>query len=514
MQNQIIYQENNAFVFEHLKQGDADYFDFSSWPFQDRFFAFLLSINFFAECANTYPNPRKKQEVPLWILLVCQILLKLHTTSSHSRLPGLLKSGPILSRIKYNLETNSNGGFNNKNKKKRDAVVHHDSVRKFFKATESDKLRRWYNRDFCKFMRRKRAFDKSGIFLLDQSHIVVPKNNKNYTGVDYLLVDEFGHRIDTTAMSNEAKKTLKPRPCYTVSELVHVNNYDKCTIVAGYDWGGGKEDELPQAYKLVDTFVDSVGKGVMKLLVVDRGYIDGKFITHVKKNLDVDVMVPLRKNMEMLQFGIRLANSDLCSEKWKEYRSYEKNGIKYTEKIIGIPDAYTWDECKVALHLSLMKVSSSHNDEQPHYWGLATTYKPKDVKDVFDTYKLRWMIEERYRQHKQFWNLDKFSSPSENLIETHVAFTLMTYSLLQSFLNKRHLTNLANKTIDSLQKEQALGKDKVVVYKGKNFGVFDFDVYTEIILELSDDGKKRIKETIEIQRKRYNEREPDNESIK
>ena len=141
MQNQIIYQENNAFVLEHLKQGDADYFDFSSWPFQDRFFAFLLSINFFAECANTYPNPRKKQDVPLWILLVCQILLKLHTTSSHSRLPGLLKSGSILSRIKYNLQTNSNGGFNNKNKKKRDSVVHHDSVRKFFKATEADKLR-------------------------------------------------------------------------------------------------------------------------------------------------------------------------------------------------------------------------------------------------------------------------------------------------------------------------------------------------------------------------------------
>ena len=77
---------------------------------------------------------------------------------------------------------------------------------------------------------------------------------------------------------------------------------------------------------------------------------------------------------------------------------------------------------------SLMRVISSDENEEPVYWGLATTHKPKNGKDIFDTYKLRSKIEERYRQHKYFWNLHKFSSPYINLMETHVAFTLMTYS--------------------------------------------------------------------------------------
>jgi hypothetical protein len=510
MEREIIYKENKAFVLEYLKQGMVDYFDFSSWPFQDHFFAFLLSTHFFSECANTYPNPRKKQEVPLWILLVCEILLKLHTTSSHSRLPGILKSGPILSRIKFNLQVNPNGGFNNKNKKKRDVVLHHDSVRKFFKATEPDKLRRWYNNDFIRFLRRKRAFDKQGIFLLDQSHIVVPRN-RNYIGVDYLLVDEFGHRIDTTGMSVEARKSLKSRPCYTVSEIVHVNKYDQCAIVSGYDWGGGKEDELPQARRMVDMFVNSVGKGVMKILVVDRGYIDGAFITYVKQKYNIDVVVPLRKNMEMLRFGIQLAQSDLCPDNWKVYQTYVKNHTTYTEEVICIPDTYTWDECDVMLHLSLMRVISSDENEEPVYWGLATTYKPKNVKDIFDTYKLRSKIEERYRQHKHFWNLHKFSSPSISLMETHVAFTLMTYSLLQLFLNKRHLTDLANKTIETLREEQKLGKDSVIVYKKNNFAVLDFDFYTELIADMPYEGRKKIKERIQQLRKMFHQRGPSNE---
>ena len=171
----------------------------------------------------------------------------------------------------------------------------------------------------------------------------------------------------------------------------------------------------------------------------------------------IDIVIPLRKNMEMLRFGIQLAQSEFCPDQWKVYQTYKKNHTTYTEEVICIPDTYTWDECEVSLYLSLMKVTSSDKNEEPEYWGLATTYKPKNGKDIFDTYKLRSKIEERYRQHKHFWNLHKFSSPSMNLMETHVAFTLLTYSLLQLYLNKHHLTDLANKTINTLREEQKSG---------------------------------------------------------
>lgn len=497
----VVYTENRARVLEKVRQGRVDYLDLSSWPFQDRFFAFLFTIDFFGTCGSRYPSPRKKEEVPLWVLLACEVLLKLHCSAAHSRLPGILKSGPMLARVGFNVGR-CNGGFNNKNKKDRDCIVHHDAVRKFFKATDRQATRRWYNQDFVRFLRHNRAFDKHGIFLLDQSRIVVP-DNPHYQGVERLPVNEFGHLIDTSAMSPEARKTLRHRPCYTITELLHVGKQDACNIVAGYDWGGGTVDELVQGIPMVDRFVETVGGGVMKLLIMDRGYIDGACISHVKQDLRSDVMIPLRKNMQMLTYGIGLAESSLRPKAWRRYREYERSdeGIRYTEEVTLVPDALTWEGCAVPLHLSLMRTTPSRGEVR--YWGVATTYEPACAKESFDTYRLRTAIEERYRQHKHFWHLHKFTSPDPSLMETHIQFTLATYTLLQLYLHKARLNELTNKTIDTLRKEERLGKDCVIVYKDRNFAIFDLDFYTYEIADLGDQARVRIKDRmLELRRQR------------
>ena len=61
--------------------------------------------------------------------------MKLHTTAAFDELPGILRSGAVLSRVKFNVG-GSNGGFNNKNRKDRTCPVHHDTARKFYKDTD------------------------------------------------------------------------------------------------------------------------------------------------------------------------------------------------------------------------------------------------------------------------------------------------------------------------------------------------------------------------------------------
>ena len=313
----IIYEENKVKVLHALREGTVDYLDLSSWTFQDNFFGFLLSLRFFEICGSSYPSPRKKEEVPVWFLLTCSVIMKLHTTSAYHRLPGLLRSGAILSRVKFNVG-GFEGGFNNKNKKKRESPVHHDSVRKFFKDSQAGSLRRWYNDDIFRFLRKHRAIDKHGIFILDQSHIVVPDNN-NYEDATWMAVDEHGQRIDTTGMSDERKKGIKYRQSYSLSELLHVNKNENCYIVAGYQFDSGTCDELIQGRRLVQDFIHAVGKGVMKLLIVDRGYIDGEFIDLVKIEIGSDILIPLRSNMDILKHTIRVAESDDYNTKWKFY---------------------------------------------------------------------------------------------------------------------------------------------------------------------------------------------------
>lgn len=492
----IIYEENRIKVLNDLKEGQIDYLDLADWTFQDRFFAFLLGIRFFEICGASYPTPRKKEEVALWFLLACNVQMKLHTTSSFEQLPGILHSGAVLSRVKFNVGGN-NGGFNNKNKKQRISPVHHDTARKFYKDTDSVEMRRWHNIDVQRFIRHNRGFDKHGIFLLDQTHLVVPENN-NYKDAVRMPVDEHGQLIDMSRMTEEQKKAVKYHPCYALSELLHIGKDDQSFIFAGYSLDAGNTDELEQGMPLVTDFVEAVGKGVMQLLIVDRGFISGEFVTYVKRQLNSDILMPLRSNMDALKDPVKIAES--FNYKWLRYDEYRKHGVKYIEDVTVVGNVDIWKECEVPLHTCIMRITGS--DGSVKYWGLSTTFKPKDAREAFDLYTLRTQIEERHRQIKNFWHINKFTSPDKSLVEAHVLFTLLTYSLIQLYLNKDHLNAIANKTIQSLKNEEQMGTNSVIVYSGNYFAVFDLDDYTEIIIDLNDEARLRLQKWIKVFKQR------------
>ena len=497
----IIYQENKNKVVNALKEGRLDYMDFSSWSFQDKFFAFLLGIKFFKICGSSYPTPRSKEEIPIWFQLVAQIQLKLHQEPSYSKLPGFLKAGPILSRLKFNIGGES-GGFNNKNKNQRKVPVDFDSVRKFFKDTDKDELNKWYNEKIIKLFHHHRGIDKNGLFILDITHIVVP-DNKNYKGAELARVDEHGQRIDVSDMTEEEKKGVKPRWCYSLSILLHIGQ-DGSMVICGYKLGGGNDDELDHGPELIENFTKAVGKGVIKKLIMDKGYISGDFIKTLKKKHGIDVIIPLKKNMNALTDSIRIAKT-LKNNDWKKYRNYEKDGIEYEESIQYIGDVSDWESTGMDIYVSVMKTTGSDGSEK--YWGLCTTFKPKNAQEAFDLYHKRSKVEEVNKQIKNNWFINKFSSPHESLIEAHVLFTLLTYSLIQLYLMKKYLVDLANKTINSLRAEEKLGKDCVIVYYDKSFAVLDLDYYTKIVACLEETAKQRLLKWIDDSQKKWKVRD-------
>jgi hypothetical protein len=294
-----------------------------------------------------------------------------------------------------------------------------------------------------------------------------------------------------SAMSEEQKKAVRYRPCYALSELLHVFSDEPGYMVAGYQLDAGNVDELPQGRQLVKDFVDTVGNGVLQLLIVDKGYIDGNFISTVKSQYHADVMIPLRLSMDVLTDAVRLAESDLGAHSgWQLYQKYEYRGMACTEEICIVDNPGIWNECSVPLFVSLMRIKCG--DAPTRHWGLATTYRPSKASNAFDTYAMRTSIEERHKQFKCTWNIAKFSSPHRSLVESHVLFTLLTYSLIQLYLSKQHLSDLADKTIETLRKEERLGKNAVVVYGKQNFAVFDLDEYTNIVAHLQPQAKEQF----------------------
>jgi len=484
----IIYEENKPKVLHALKDGRIDYIALTKWEFIDRFFAFLVSAGFFKWCGCTYPTPRKKKEVAAWFLYSCGIQMKLHTETAFDNLPGILQSGSILTRVKFNAGL-KDGGFNYKNKKPRTTAADHDTVRKYYKDTDPDKLENWYNKDVVGWMRRHRGFDKEGIFILDMSLLPVP-DNPNYKRTGYLPLDEEGNFIDISGLTEEEKSKVKYRRCYGFTSLLHISKEADYFLYAGTHLGAGSASALKAGEKLVDGFVGNFGKRIIKWLIADRGFIDGGMISRFKKDYYIDTLIPLKSNMDVFTDALGIASSK--EVKWQLYyegKDYEGKFIR--EEITAVEELKTWDSCDIAVHAALMRKKDAKG-KIIHQWGLASTRPFNNPAQAFDLYHKRTQIEERHKQLKLCWLLYKFTSPEFSLIMMHVVFTILVYSLIQMYLVRKQLQELANKTINSLRQQERLGKDAVIVYAKKNFATFNVDEYSDILLNLEGPPKKRL----------------------
>lgn len=100
-----------------------------------------------------------------------------------------------------------------------------------------------------------------------------------------------------------ARKKVHRERCYKLVTLLHLRGpsyvYAAVAVVPGHP------QEMPILYQLVEQFVQQVGPGVTKKLILDRGFIDGARIAYCKTVLGVDVLIPLKKNM------------DWCKDAWR-----------------------------------------------------------------------------------------------------------------------------------------------------------------------------------------------------
>lgn len=167
----FLYTRSKSKVAEALKEGNIDQGAFSEVGFIDEFFSYLLSSDFFPFCEKTYPTPRVKKEVAPWFLLASLVGAKMHNESSFRNIPYVLKNGSLLNILGFNIGPLP--VFNSKNRKDRTFPVDQDTIRKYFKDTDPEKLTLWFNNDFSSWLSKKKAY-ASGIFILASKSNKIP----------------------------------------------------------------------------------------------------------------------------------------------------------------------------------------------------------------------------------------------------------------------------------------------------------------------------------------------------
>jgi hypothetical protein len=417
-------------------------------------------------------------------------------------------------------------GFNDKNSYDRQTPCDQDFLRKLARSTPQDELLGWFNKDVVKIFKQHKAFDPDGIFLGDASYLFVP-DNPNYEGSVRLLFDEDNHPVESQGPKPKDRSRYTWRRCYKLVSLLHTNRNREFFIYAGLRVVSGKAHECPVFYEMLDGFLDAAGAGVMKRLILDRGFLDGERISTLKRTHGIDTLIPARKDMDIYKDVLGLVRGRMVSFKPyhppgpkpplqakpprvpEEVRKREAKrqatvaARKATQpppppektvirrEIAKVSDVRSWSSCTVPLNVVVNR--DSYADGHQQVWMLIDTRPGIPPETSRDDYRLRTEIEERHRQLKCFWDLTDFRGRVLSLVVNQVVFVALAYSLLQLFLLRQLKRPTLNRKTRVRLRDQLIPSDNhIILYCENRFALLSPLEYTDLLLKLSEPAKKKI----------------------
>ncbi|MCK9365460.1 MAG: transposase [Syntrophales bacterium] len=552
----VCYERDQGFVLEQFQNGEFDYMDTASEVVETEFFRYIGAKKILQELAVSYPSPRKKHDVPVWFSLASNLSMRLHGVHSFYAYPYVVRCGGMLNAFGPEIGhkarhpetgdiTLSCAGFNEKNDYDRQTPCDQDYLRKFARATDEQRLMGWFNCDIPKMFKLHKAFDAEGIFSGDASYLFVP-DNPAYEGSVRMLFDENNHPIEAKSlagMDSRQAARCRWRRCYKMVSLLHTDRQRSFFMRAAMRIVPGNENECPILYDLVDEFVGSVGKGVIKRLILDRGFIDGAKIGYCKLTHGVDILMPLKKNMDLYRDALGLLKSPdvkflevpksvprpitpprlpqapenirrreakrqktLAKLKAKEPApAPEKTLVK--SEAAGIQGFTSFDTCPVPLNVIINR--ETYADGRQDIWMLLDTRSfenPQDPLARREEYHLRTDIEEGHRQLKCFWDLTEFTSRAFSLVVNQVIFVALAYNLLQLYLKRQGRAELNRRTLPRVYNQLLPSASFIIIYCQNRFALFTTPEYTKILLTRSKNIQDKIlHKTLRLEREMVQE---------
>ena len=524
-----IIEHHQQQVLEAFRRGEFDQIEIIGHADEKKFFELCLKEKMLDALAKAMPTKRTKEEVPLWFQLAANLSLKLHLEKSFSAFERVVRCGGLLSALdpsiaSKHLDEESQKwvlqcqGFNDKNHYDRTTPCHHDTLRKAVKDVEAKRWMDWFNGAVQEVFQSYGFFDPRGIFIGDGSYLFVP-DNPAYEGSVVMWFDEHNHPVNYEELTPEERKKAHRERCYKLVSILHLRG--ESFVYAAMKLVPGNAHECPVLYELVEQFVQRVGKGVMKRLILDRGFVDGKNISRCKTEWGIDVLIPMKKRMTIWEdawaLGERADWQTVAAPKPEPKKVPENRPeaivrreskrqetlaklkaqqpppdsakvLKRTE-VCAIEGFNSWSECTVPINVVLIR--ETYEDDHQDQWALMDTRPIHDPVKPKEEYGLRVAIEERHRILKCFHDLSDFSSRCFNVIAAQVVFILLSYTLRQWQLWKLQQEKLAGKTPGFLERALSAHAQFVVIYYQHAYAQLPVVSFTRELLELAPEAQAK-----------------------
>jgi hypothetical protein len=464
-----IYERAQKEVYRKLKARERPQAVVGAgWGFLDHFFIFLFSLGFFVR-VDFRPARVKRVMVPTLLMILTYEVKQLIGIASMNQLEEHLFRDVALLKIIGFTARQIQEGFCRRGKGKRRGPMHRDTLADFlsrFTAPEVDFILEEAVRVLV-----KHKLVRGKTYILDATDL---PTTERYQGCGV-------KKVVKKVWSKEGKEVEVVEYVYGYKLLVLMEARHKLVVAARVVKINEHEKNFTKG--LVREAQQRTG-GAVKVLLVDRGFIDGVLLWWLWKKRRIHFVIPARSNMEVSQDlrGFRSEKADGQRVFWEESKEV---------KVLGVGGLLSYDQFGEEGH----KRRKGRKDFQAHpingvmvvRWG-GRDYEPGEEKVfltslsvsrplwVLDQYDLRSEVENQgFRELKQGYHLLKYPQKTGPAVRAHVVLTLVIYSLVNAYKSQRgqRLAHLGIRRWRGKQMGQSI--HKMIVYYEGIYGIVDVE---------------------------------------
>lgn len=476
---------NQKEVAKRILDGQVTMVTSVSWAFFERFLVFLYELGFFGviqvDGAYFY---RKMISVALLIMTYeVKVLLGI---SSINQVPSrLFRDRALLLLIGYTADQLASGfccrGYEDKQK-----PMHKNTLADAVEKLTAKEVEYILNEAVKRLAERGVFQQSAGHFALDSTDL---ETTEHYTGAGKKKVtvrkrDKRGKLVEVV----EYKYGFKLMVIYEV----HLRLIVAAKVVPI------NQHESNFTLELLKQAIANVGEGVIQVLLIDRGFLDGEDLWTIRHTYHVHFVVPAKDNMHVTAD----ARAFLEEKPDGEYLfADERPGQGQRQsvacpgkqegqvKLIGVKDVASYDQYGDAQHQKRINrkdfeanpinvIVVTEWEGKPHKAGkepVFLTSLPVDQPlEVLDAYDLRSLIENcGFRELKQGWHMGKFPKKTAEAVRAHVFLTLVMFNMTNAYRTEigQDLTKRG------IRRQRLAWEDanKVLVVAGEYYAIFDIE---------------------------------------
>ena len=456
--------ENSKKAVASLIKGDIREIAISSKMPVDCVVNHALDTGIVGDVLGSFPDSRKSHSVPVEAMLLAKVMQSLSNHNSLISAPYMLNDASVMAKLGYNYEVLEKG-FNDRNRHDREAPCHGDTLRQLLLGTPVGDMLRWFNRQAgdC-FVRNTRG--KTGIFVVDGVKLHVPS----------LLVDKFQNA--GVVKDNEGQFEYGYKVVW-IYELI-----GRKGVIRGLEIAPINVHDLVLGKKLVKGF--PFGEG--SLLLMDRGFWDGEWISSLKEDRGIDICIPLKKNLFLSELAV---NNDVPEELWKP--NPKRKGQEIREML---PEELEWEDCPVFKSGAVVRFVNKKTGKMECV-VFVDTREDLPPEKILETYDLRWEIEEAHRQMKLFQGLEDFKSKKYGFVVFHILMGAVAYNMFNLFLNSEGCENLKDFTLKLANQKRRNKYEKnpeIIIYTKDCFAIMKTMDFLQLILGLPKDIQGKLQD--------------------